>query len=197
VVGLSPASTDATDTANELFIVDLEVEDEEKPVLRDERIDIGGAMGGADDMAMTRDGLKLYVANRADNTVTPVVINPNTAQPLSPISLPEEQLNENETLQHADPVRLRLRPDDSELLVLCGASQSIVRYTVRENGDLQQKGTLLLGSDPWDVAFSNETKAYVILENGVGELDLSGDNPQIEILDWDNTANGITLLMQP
>jgi DNA-binding beta-propeller fold protein YncE len=194
VIGMAPPSEDATDVRNELLIVDLT---EEGPQLRPDTVDVGGTMGGAGSMAMTPDGKVVYVANRTDNTVTPVIIQTSGARVLDAVDLPVEETGEGNTLRHADPVRLRVRPDGQELLVLCGESMSIVRYTIQEGGTLQFRDGIPLGSQPWDVSFSAVTNGYVLLENGVSSLDLSVDKPEPRPLSWDKTANGLTLVMQP
>jgi YVTN family beta-propeller protein len=194
VVGRAFPSDDATDIQNELVVVDLT---EQGPEVRPVSVDAGGSMGGAGSMAMTPDGSTLYVANRPDNTVTPVTIDASGVQTLDAVAMPEEQIEEGDNIQHADPVRLRIRPDGQELIVLCGASKSLVRFTIQEGGTLQLKGTVFLGSEPWDMSFSSVTNGHVLLENGVSLVDLSQDEPEPEPLGWDKTANGITLLMQP
>ena len=193
VVALAAPSEDATNVGNEIYVVDLK---EDGPVVRENPVDIGGTPGGAGHMVLSRDGSHLYVVNRADDTVTPVVLSETNEQVESAVILPLEQISQDEQLQHKDPVRARLSLDGKELIVLCGGSRSLVRYDVAESGLLQQKGTLMLGGLPFDVGFSGNM-AFVIVDNSVKKVDLSTAEPTLTTVNWKNTAAALTIMLQP
>ena len=193
VLALAAPTIDATDVGNEIYIVDLE---EHGPELRDQVLDIGGTTGGAGHMVLSRDGSHLYVANRADDTITHVNITSTDASVSAIVSLPLEQLDENKQVQHADPVRVRLTPSGSDLIVLCGRSKSLVRFGVGQNGSLEEKETVLFNGLPFDVSFVADM-AYVIVDNDVKKINLADSRPVPENVEWENTAAALTIMLQP
>lgn len=193
VIGLAEPSTDATGVGNQLYVVDLT---DDGPEVRDQPFDIGGMPGSAGDMVLSKNGDRLYVADRIHDSITLITITDTNLQVSAPVLLPSEQISENEEIQHSDPIRVRLTPDETELIVLCGASGSMVRYEVTENGGLVQKGTVMLEGLPFDVGFVSKT-AYIIVDNDVKKLDLESNQPEPTTVEWENTAGALTIMMQP
>jgi len=129
--------------------------------------------GSPNNIILSRDQSKLYVAQ--DNSDTVAVIEVASGRVLDEIATaaPQGLLASQERLTGADPNGLALSPDESELYVTNGGSNSLAVISLRQGGP-RVTGLIPTGWFPTSVSVSNDGKMLYV----VNDKSNAGPNPK-------------------